>query len=392
MRATKQSSQVACVVTCYKQPDYVRSVTLARGLRDCGVFRDVVEVHNKSTGVWRYVEFLTQLVKTRFTINPDVYVITFRGYEILPIVLLFAIGKKVVYDEMINPVEWFVYEHGKFGDRSLLAKILRSTYRFLGKRADTIMTDTPSHAAYSAELMDLPLDKYVSVPVSTDETMFYPQKHQPGDQFTVLYCGNMKPLYGIEYVLDAAVMLRDKKDIVFHIVGGNIALENKVNNAKKRGAHILYESWVPYADFPAMFHASDLCLGGPFGKTVQSEFVVTGKTYQFLASGLPVMVGDNRESHLFNDKVNALVVPETNAHAIKDAIEWAAAHPAKLAAIAQSGRELYEQSFSSSRVASDLRRLFAKEQLLDVKPRRHDQQNQKKRYVKRTVEYSGSDD
>ncbi len=387
-----KSPTTACVVTCYKQPDYVRAVTLARGLADSEIFDRVVAVRNRRTGVMRYMEFLWQLIKTRITINPDVYVITFRGYEILPIVLLFAIGKTVVYDEMINPVEWFVYEHKKFGERSVPAKILRVIYRFLGNRANAIITDTQSHADYSAALMNLPTNKYAAIPVSTDEVMFAPQNHTSNDIFTVLYCGNMKPLYGVEYVIDAAIQLKDRHDIIFHIVGGDKKLAQAIERATGQGAHIIYDAWVPYADFPAMFHASDLCLGGPFGKTVQSAFVVTGKTYQFLAAGLPTVIGDNHESHQFNNKTDVLIVPQADAMAIKSTVEWAADHPAKLAQIAQNGRKLYEREFSSKRVASDLGRLFTKQLAFDMKTGRYDQQRQQKHNVKRAVDYTGGND
>lgn len=351
-----------CTVTCYKQPDYVRSVTLAEGLKQGKAFAHVIEVRNTSTGFWRYVEVVVRLLRVRFTQNPGTYLVTFRGYEILPLVLLVGIGKKVVYDEFINPVEWFVYEHKKFGPHSLLAMLLRASYRFLGNRASTILTDTPSHAAYSAALMGLPLRKYFSVPVSTDEQLFHPdKKHGEPGVFTVLYCGNMLPLYGVEYVLEAAVALADRSDIRFHIVGGKKALAEQVDMAIQKGAHIIYESWVPYREFPALFHSSDLCLGGPFGDTVQSRFVITGKTFQFLAAALPVVVGNNQEAHEFRDKHNVLIVPKADAGALQRTIEWAVAHPKELAQIAKKGRQLYEQKFSLARVARDLDRLFAQQ-------------------------------
>src|SRR6185312_13668641 len=59
-----------CTVTCYKQPDYVRSVTLAQGLKQGKAFTHVVEVRNKSTGFWRYGEVFWQLLRVRFTQNP----------------------------------------------------------------------------------------------------------------------------------------------------------------------------------------------------------------------------------------------------------------------------------------------------------------------------------
>jgi len=357
----KTRRDTICTVTCYKQPDYVRSVTLAEGLKKGGAFRHVIEIRNKSTGFKRYGEVFVQLLRVRFTQNPGTYLVTFRGYEILPLVLFVGIGKKVVYDEFINPVEWFVYEHQKFGPKSLVAKLLRATYRFLGKRAAAILADTPSHAVYSANLMDLPLSKYRAIPVSTDETMFHPEKRKQKSAdrpFQVLCVGNMLPLYGFDYILEAAVMLSDRQDIEFLFAGGKKAGADKVAAAVAQGAHITYREWIPYQEFPAVFHASDLCLSGPFGKTTQSQFVITGKTFQFLACGLPVVVGDNKEAYEFRGKHDALIVPEADADALKRAIEWAAAHPKELTTIAKNGRKLYEEKFSLDRVTRDLDRLF----------------------------------
>jgi glycosyltransferase involved in cell wall biosynthesis len=346
-------------VTCYRQPDYVRSVTLYDGMKNTDVFDEVIYIHNTSTGVWRYFQVFYQLLKVRVRQNPDTYLLTFRGYEILPFLLLIAAGKQVIYDEFINPVEWFKYEHNKLGLGTFWGVVLRPTYRFLGKRVDFILADTPSHAEYSAKLMNLPLAKYRSIPVSTDEKIFRPAKSTvKSASFTVLFVGNMLPLYGIEYVLDAAVQLAGHTGIEFTIVGGKKRVADQVAGAQKRGARITYTSWVPYEHFPALFHSSDLCLSGPFGKTVQSQFIITGKTYQFLAAGLPVVIGDNKEAHEFNDRHNALIVPAQDADALRDAIEWAATHRKDLVTIGLNGRKLYDQKFSSRRVADDLRQLF----------------------------------
>lgn len=347
------------IITCYKQPDYVRAVSLRQGLRESGVFKDVIVIKNRHTNVLRYVDVLLSLLKVRVTKNPDVYLLTFRGYEILPLVLMIAIGKKVVYDEFINPYEWFVYEHHKFADGSVPAKFLRALYTWMGKRVTTILTDTPSHAAYSANLMSLPVKKYASIPVSTDENTFKPIATKPHKKFRVLYYGNMLPLHGLQYVLEAAVKLADDKDIVFHFVGGKADAQAMVQSATEQCANIEYDAWIPYEKLPETFAISDLCLGGPFGGTVQSQFVVTGKTYQFLAAARPVVVGANKESHVFTDKQDALIVPEKSADALVDAIVWAKNHPKELAALAKQGRSLYEQDFSNQRVATDLQRIFS---------------------------------
>ena len=348
-----------CIVTCYRQPDYVRAAALRQGLRASGVFREVIVVKNRRTNAGRYLEVIMALLKVRLRQNPDAYMLTFRGYEMLPIVLLLGLGKKVVYDELINPVEWFVYEHRWFREGSLAARLLRAMYGWLGRRTSAIIADTPSHAAYSAELLGLPQGKYWTIPVSTDETLFNKLTHQPHDGFRVLYYGSMLPLHGVDYVIEAALELADRPDITFHIIGGKAALAGRVQRAIERGARITYDSWIPYEQLPVVMAGSDLCLGGPFGDTVQAQFVVTGKTYQFLAAGLPVVVGANRESDGFIDKQTALVVPLADTRALVGAIRWAEAHPQELRHMAANGRELYEAQYSSARVAEELRRLFA---------------------------------
>lgn len=346
------------IVNCYKQPDYVRAVSLRQGLRDSDVFENVIVVKNTHTGVQRYLDVIIELIKVRFTQNPDVYLLTFRGYEILPFLMLIALGKKVVYDEFINPYEWFVYEHKKFSASSLPGRLLKSAFQFMGRHVTTILADTQSHADYSAELMDIPIQKYKAIPVSTDEETFQPIAPRQHDGFRVLYYGNMLPLHGVQYVIDAATKLADHKDIIFHLVGGKEEVARRVEDAVAEGAHIEYDEWIPYAQLPEAFAQSDLCLGGPFGGTVQSQFVVTGKTYQFMAAEKPAVIGANKESHVFKDGIDSLIVPEANPDALAEAILWAKDHPMELQKIAAAGRQLYEKEFSNKRVADDLRDLF----------------------------------
>lgn len=349
-----------CIVTCYRQPDYLRAATLRQGLKDSKVFGEVTIVKNRHTNVLRYADVLLELLKVRFTKNPDAYLITFRGYEILPLILMIGAGKKILYDEFINPVEWFVYEHKHLvGPLSFFGYLLRIFYSKMMKYTQVVIADTDSHAGYSAKLMSLPTSKYFVIPVGADESIFKPLPSPTKKQFRVLYYGNMLPLHGIEYVLDAAVKLATNSNIEFHIVGGKHEVAEAVKSAQLKGARIHYDSWVEYSKLPEIFEQSNVCLGGPFGNTVQAQYVVTGKTYQFLASTRATIVGKNQETRLFTDKKDALVVPQADSDAIARVIEWAYAHPNELQVIAGNGRKLYERSFSSKQIASDLGRLFA---------------------------------
>jgi glycosyltransferase involved in cell wall biosynthesis len=208
--------------------------------------------------------------------------------------------------------------------------------------------------------MDLPIDKYHSIPVGTDETLFNitNSTRTDNDKFQVLYYGNMLPLHGIEYVIESAISLKDHKEIEFLLIGGGIQLRQNIDIAISKGANIKYQKWVPYKELPQVIADADICLGGPFGGTTQSQFVVTGKTIQFLRMGKPVIVGKNMESAVFIDKVNALIIDQASSLSLEKAIIWAHQNKERIINIGHNGMELYENCFSNKVVSKSIASLL----------------------------------
>ncbi len=354
-----------CLITCYKQPDYIRAKTLRKAIGD---IKDVelIVVKNKHTGLWRYIEVVGKLIAVRLTKHPDIYFLTFRGYEMLPITRLLTLGKPLIFDEFINLMEWVIDEHHKIKQESLLAKFLYGNYRFWLKKVQLITTDTMSHAKYSADLMKLPIDRYVPLIVSTDEQTFDGSKvasRRHKRPFRVFYYGNMLPLHGIEVVLQAMRNLKGQ-DVELQLIGGNAKVQQMIKQAKNDGVKVDYKTWVPFADLPSYMQLADVCLGGPFGDTIQSQFVITGKTYQLLQMGRPVIVGQNLESGIFTDKSNVLIVKQNNADSLAGAILWAQSHPVELKKIGQNGRKLYQNKLSNRQLSEQLRLMFTNKNLL----------------------------
>jgi len=344
-----------CIVTCYKDPDYVRARTLRAALR-ANPENSVIIVKNSQRGVLRYLEVIFKLLAARLRHHPDVYVLTFRGYEFLPFFNLLTIGKKRIFDEFINLVEWAVYEHRKIRAGTLPAQILYSLYRSWLKRSTIILTDTQAHADYSAKLMKLPLEKFVAVPVSTDEEVFKPRENVAKHKsFQVFYYGNMLPLHGLKYVIEAAILLRDHEEVNFLLVGGGDKVVTEIEQAKKQGAHIAHMKWLPFEQLPIKAAESSLSLGGPFGGTLQSGMVTTGKTYQFLSMGVPTLVGQTDEKVALKDGKSCLSVPQANAQAIADKILWAKSHIGQLEQIGLEGRKTYKKHYSNKVVADILK-------------------------------------
>jgi glycosyltransferase involved in cell wall biosynthesis len=348
-----------CIITCYKQPDYIR----ARTLREATARIDGIDlriVKNKNVGLLRYAEVIFKTILMRIKYSPDIYLVTFRGYEILPFIRLISTGKVLIFDEFINLIEWIDYEHKKIDTKRYPGKIIKSIYRNMLKSANLILSDTKSHAIISSKIMNINLKKYQPVIVSTDENVFYEGRAKNySKELNIFYYGSMLPLHGMKYVLEAMLMLKNK-NIKLTLIGGSNDTKNLIDQAIKKGASIKYRRWVDFEKLPEYISKSDICLAGPFGGTFQSQYVVTGKAYQFLSMGKPIIIGRNKESSLFNNKVNALLVDQANSESLYKVILWADSNRTKLNNIGKEGNKLYQEKLSNKILTSEMREVLGR--------------------------------
>lgn len=350
------------VITCYHRPDYVRARTLRAALQSLPGVR-VLVIKNEKRGWLRYPEVVWKVGQAKRQQQPDVYLLTFRGQEILPAILAIAGRKPVWFDEFIVPLAYATGERHKRSPAAMLkhflARFSAPIYRLWLQRCTLVFADTHVHAELSARVNRVNLRKYVAIPVGTDETVFTsPRTRSKPEHFQVFYYSTgMQPLHGIPVVLAAAEQLQ-KQPIEFLIVGGKKPMERAVQAAQQRGAKVRYERWVQFDELAQIMQTSTLCLGGPFGGTPQAEHVITGKTYQMLAAGRPVVVGASpATAAYFTHRQNALIVPQGDADALAKTILWAYQHPSELRQIAERGQALYAREFSIESIARLLRPL-----------------------------------
>jgi glycosyltransferase involved in cell wall biosynthesis len=345
-------------ITCYFDPDYVRSRSLRAALEATpGVELHVIK--NKHLGLLRYPETIWKLIQAKRTIRPDGYILMFRGQEILPLVLAIAGKKPVIFDEFIVPLAWSTDEGHRASARVRIFRALSRMSAPLYKRwlakCRIILTDTEQHAAVSAELSGTLLEKYMPIPVGTDESLFKPNPKQKSGTEVFFYGSRMTPLHGLPTILKAAELVAKKnKKITFIISGGDKTTEVLVAKASQHGAQIQWRRWTLFDEIPAAMHTSLVSLGGPFGMTPQAHRVITGKTYQSLACATTTIVGDTPATAALTNGKDCLKVPLGNAMALAAAIVWAYDHPAQRVAIGREGRQLYEKLYSNKIIANQL--------------------------------------
>jgi glycosyltransferase involved in cell wall biosynthesis len=353
----RKDNTVVCYVLAYREPKYIRSRVLLNILKNIQNVETKTAI-NTTKSLFRYFETLAKVSWKRIRYKPNVYIIGFSGYEIYWPVRFLTWPKPLIFDEFINAYEWFVKEHALIKEKSFISKILRWYVRSILKNSRKILTDTMLHAKSSAFTYGIPLSKYQTLYVGTDENLFEQVESKVNEkEFIVFFYGNFLPLHGMEYILDAARLLQGLP-IKFVIIGG----VDKEREFKKFTEYteaygltnIQHHSWVDFEELPRYIAEADLCLGGPFGGTPQSQKVITGKTFQFLAMCKPVIVGRIEEESGLIDKENCLLVPQKSGNVLAGAITWGYNHPDELKKIGQKGYELYYKSFSTQALTPTL--------------------------------------
>jgi glycosyltransferase involved in cell wall biosynthesis len=217
--------------------------------------------------------------------------------------------------------------------------------------ADRVLLDTASHKAYFADTLQLSAERLFHLYVGCNEDMFFPRPTPPSTgEFRVLYYSSYLPLHGVEHIIAAAGLLRDRKDLRFRLIGHGMTYSQARRAAEQLGAsNVEFSPPVPYARLPDEIAAADLCLGGPFGDTPKARRIIPGKTYQFLAMTRPVIAADtpaNCELLAHND--SAYLVPLADAKGLAAAIELLQGDFGLRERLAAGGYECYRQRCSEA--------------------------------------------
>lgn len=339
-----------CYILSYRCPNYVRTKTLTGALKRMDNVV-LLEAINTTKGIFRYIQTLSRLLAIRINQKPDFYILGFRGYEIFWIVRILTLGTPLIFDHMMSPYDSLLNEKKTFKKGGLVDKLIYLYEKSILRYSDIILTDTVIHSEFIAELFKEQREKIYAVHVGADEDLFknvsFGNEVQKKRFFDVFFYGTFLPLHGINVILKAAVMLKDMP-IRFTLIGGNKKdLQAFYENEKGlKLKNIIHKEWVDYEKLPRMISDSDVCLGGPFGNTDQARRVITGKTFQFLAMGKPVIVGEIEHDYGFRDKENCLLVKQGNEKNLAEAILWCFENQDKLSAIGSNGLKQYGNNFS----------------------------------------------
>ena len=268
----------------------------------------------------------------------DAVIVGYPGHVDLPAARRAARGRPVVFNPLVSLSDTLVGDRGRFGPRSLPARLLRAVDRRAFRAADLVVADTDGHADFLAELAGLPRGRVAVCLVGAEERVFGPGWSPPAE-FTALFVGKLIPLHGLETILAAA---RLAPELRFRVVGsGQLGYL-----LAGRPGNVMWIPWVDYEGLAAEFHAAS-CALGIFGTSAKAQRVIPNKAYQALACGAPLVTADTPAAReLLADGENAVLVPPGDAEALTAALRMLAAEPEAASRIAAAGHAVYQERAS----------------------------------------------
>lgn len=342
-----------------REPTYTRNAIILKGLREQDV--RIVECTDSSRSyLLRYPNVLK-----RFVLNNkkdlDLVFIGFLGQPLVPIIKRLT-NKPIILDAFLSTYDTMCFDRRKFKPSSLGGRFFYWLDKHSCELADRVLLDTNSHIDYFVETFGLNRGKFERVFVGADESIFYPREASgENDKFKVVYYGTYHPLQGIEYIIKAAKTLESYEDIEFKVVGKGpewgrimkLARESNVRNVE-------FIDCVLYERLPLEIAKADLCLGGHFSDIGKARRVIAGKTFQFIAMGKPVIVGDNPANReLFKDRRNALMCEMANADALAEAILELRNNVSLREKIAEEGYKVFNNHCTTKSIGTQIKEIMA---------------------------------
>lgn len=337
-------------------PNYTRVRTVLKGLKKNNIA--VYEcLSNDSFYLKRIISLISQYLK--ITEKIDILMVSEAGQAyVFPAKILSLLTKKpLLFDAFLSYYHVKVIDTKEISRYSLKGKYFYYLDKLSCKLADIALLDTEEHIDYFCKTFNLNRRKFKSLPVGSDEEIFYPfQKiSKEKSEFLIFLVSSFYPLHGVEYVIKASKLLEKYKDIKFLIIGDGPTKKNiekliedlHIKNVELKGIQSPLE-------VAKLMAKSDICMG-QFGATNQAQMVIPAKVYDAIAMAKPVITGDSiAVKKIFAHNENIILCPVADSIALAKSIIFLKENHQLREKIAKNGYQLFLDNFCLLKIGEKL--------------------------------------
>ena len=249
---------------------------------------------------------------------------------------------------------------GGISKESFIYKFLTKISKNAYNKADLITCSSRSFKNYFIKELELSKDKgFIYLP-SYAESDYEGIKNTKDKTFDLVFAGNIGPAQSVETIVEAANLLKDKKEIFFHIVGDGLSrkecedLSNKynLNNIKFYGYHDVSE-------MPKYYSLADAFLITMVDNEVVNS-TLPAKVQSYMLAKKPIIGAINGEvKDVINDAQCGLCCSSLDYKTFAKLIEEASKSK-NLNKWGNNGYSYYKNHFDKNKCINDLINVFNK--------------------------------
>jgi len=183
---------------------------------------------------------------------------------------------------------------------------------------------------------------------------------EPGTPFTVLFAGNMSGMQRLDTVLDAAGLLKDRREIAFRFIGNGTEVERlKLRVDELRLPNVVFAPALPLNQVKYEFEKADVLLVHLM-KCQLFEITIPSKIQAYFYAGKPILCGVQGNAADLVTRANAgMTFEPENPHSLAEAVvRMSVLPPTRLAEMGQNGYEYYMQHLSFNQAMEKIDALF----------------------------------
>lgn len=323
--------------------NYSRNRILMRGFNENGF--EVVECHvdpKLRKGFSKYFKLLQEYNKIR-SITFEHVIVAFPGHSVMWLAYL-LFGRTVIFDAFVSLYNSNVEDRKKYSRYTLQSFRDFCLDWYSIQCARIVLLDTQSHINYFVKSFKIKKEKCVRVFVGADNHIFYPREQKPSAVFNVYFHGSFIPLQGIEYIIEAAHMLRNE-NIIFTIIGQGqeyLKIEQFVKDKQLENVVQLLGK-KPLEELPVFMAHADVCLG-IFGASDKTERVIPNKVFEAVAMRLPVITAQTDAIlEIFKEEESMIFCRRNDSEDLAEKILWVKHNKDTAMRIAANAYELFNR-------------------------------------------------
>ena len=354
--------------------NYTRNISIRDGLKQQGV--SLTEVHfeipvermelpedfslqkslsriGKKLKTWAY--FLSKYKKVR---SSEVVIVLHPGHLDLPIAWLLCLvyKKTLVFDTGLSPYDTMIVGRNMADKKSLKVRLLKFSEGFLLRLPDKLFTDTKLMKQFIVSEFGIDEKKIFIVPLGADNAIYQPKKKKLESAVTkVLFFGMYNPLHGVQYILQAARLLRDKKNVKFTLIGDGPLKKKFVDYAKKhRLQNVTFKGFMPKEKLVEHIQGADILLG-TFSNSRIMQRVIPNKVFEVFACKKPLITARQPVlQEFFEDKSHLYYCKPEDSEGLAEAIKHLSVDKKLRNKLAENGHKVFKAKFTPKRIGKAL--------------------------------------